>query len=238
MRIRIDGLVVSAKKWWLPVIFACAILGFFLSIFAWIWLANERREDNQQAIRRERAVNLKVQETNRLRDAQIRLTTYVLCRSSGRTRRQCIRISRGVILKPNFSLNHLEAEIAKLGEAQVTQLFVGPPGAQSSVGPGGKIGGPRGPRGPRGFTGPQGATGATGPRGPPSGIVGPQGPQGERGPAGANGQNGARGPAGPTGPQGATGPQGPPGPPGPGVTCVWVTIRIPSVGTFTVCTQG
>lgn len=205
------------RRWALGLFVFCAVAGFAVTVAAAIWLAHRQRQQNME------------QTENAQRAAiQAQFTMTILCRSSGRTNRQCAEIARGTVLPPNLTLKQIRAEFAKLTEARVQKLFVGPPGIngkQGRVGPGGAIG-PAGPRGPAGSSGRsiRGPRGATGSRGP----AGARGAQGERGAAGSQGQRG------PAGPQGAP---GPPGPPGAGGACVWVTIRIPSAGTYTVCTK-
>src|SRR5262245_13143762 len=139
-------------------------------------------------------------------NAQVRFQTFILCRAEGRTVKQCKNISQDIILPEHVQLDELEAQLARIGEARVNKLFVGPPGAQGKVGPGGAIGpaGPTGRAGARGTPGPKGQQG-------PQGSRGAQGPPGSSGSRGRSGRPGAPGSKGDRGPAGAQGPQGPSG---------------------------
>lgn len=185
--------------------------------------------ENKKRIRENRLLVERQLEARERDIAQAKFQTYVLCRSGGRTVKQCDAIANGAVLPGNnIQLKKIEAALAKFGEATVTKLFVGPPGNRGSVGAGGKIG-PAGPAGPKGNRGAKGDNGAPGP-------VGPAGPRGPSGKTGGKGQTGSRGATGPPGPQGAAGPAGAQGPPGP-VVCPGlriITIVIPSAGTFKI----
>lgn len=188
---------VRAKDWrTIKIVFilmAAAIAASFLFTGSLIADNNDLAKQNRALIASERQQRMASQrETNRA-ILQSRFSAYILCRSSGRTRRQCRKISQGIILKPTVSLRMVEASIAKLGEATITKLIVGREGTRGPVGPA-----IRGPRGPAGAAGDPGARGSAGPRG----RTGPRGPRGLTGPAGS------AGPAGPRGPQGAPGPPG------------------------------
>lgn len=167
---------------------------------------------------------METEQARRRNDAQIRYQAYILCRSTNRTPKQCKRIALGVVLPVNLSVDELEAELAKIAELRVKEIFVaGEAGVQGKQGPPGRTG----------ARGASGARGSPGERGPPGSAA-----RGPRGPQGAAGAPGARGAPGERGPQGPPGAQGPQGPPGAGGACVWKTISIPSVGQLTVCTQG
>jgi hypothetical protein len=218
------------KRWAIPIILACAILGFALSVVFGIYLLNKQRQANTKRLNQERAARMDAEQRRRRVDAQVRFTAYVLCRSGGRTPKECRRIASGVILPPNLTLDQIEARFAKIAELSVQRIFVkGRPGLSGATGP-------RGPPGPRGLSirGPRGFRGAGGPGGP-RGLRGPQGiqgPMGQRGPGGT----------GPPGPRGATGPPGPPGVQGPPGSCPagssWKLVGIPSVGQAWVCIAG
>ncbi len=163
----------------------------------------------------------------------IEFEAYVLCRSEGRSKHDCKLISNGAVLEGKVDVVELEAQIARLGEARVTKLFIGKHG--TAVTAAGKIS----------IKGPPGPPGAAGPPGP----KGPQGTQGSAGggkigKTGARGQAGAQGPPGVQGPQGAKGEPGAQGPPGQSLTCpggAAPTVRslsIPSQGTFLILVCG
>jgi Collagen triple helix repeat (20 copies) len=199
----------NGRRAWLPSVFtACAILGFLATLLFGAYLLNEQRKTNARRIVAEQAARIEAGQQRRLVDAQIRFSAYVLCRSEGRTPKQCRQVARGIILPPALTLDEIEAKLGKIAEIRVQRIFVkGQPG--QSI---------RGPQGKQGSKGVRGAVGAEGARG----IQGPPG-------------SGQRGPPGTRGPQG---PQGNPGPPGvPGTQCKWVVIRIPAAGEFTICTQ-
>lgn len=210
------------RRWLLPASLLLGILTLGVVISLAIWYSSDQRKREKRD--RERAT------------AQAYVSNYTLCRSAGRTRKQCRAIAKGTILAPTISTALIEAKLAELGEARVTRLFVGPPGKRGQVG----AKGAKGPAGPGGAIGPQGAPGTPGPRGPRGakgqGSQGPRGSQGQRGPQGAQGTQGARGAAGPQGQSGARGPQGPQGPIGSLPACggSWqaVTVRIPGSGEF------
>lgn len=242
------------RDWLLPAV----LIGGIATMTAMLILAVfVIRRDRQRA---KADIAVAAQASRNLRD-QITFEAYVLCRSQGRTKHDCRLISKGVVL--SGSIIRLEADIAKLGEAKVATLFVGPKatrvtaGKISIVGPTGQRGtqGPAGPAGQRGATGPQGERGAAGPRGPANGktgATGPRGPSGQTGargatgpagPAGAKGEQGPVGSQGPQGPQGAQGPQGPPG--SNGLSCpagfapATLSINMPGgQRTIYVCLQG
>lgn len=209
-------------------------IGAALLAVGQLWHQNSLRIEENKA-------RLSEAEADRERSQrQAQFQAYVLCRSTGRTKKQCRAIATGIILKRipmSLSVDELETTLAKIGEARVTKLFVGPKGKQGQVGPEGQVGpgGPIGPVGPRGPAGPRGAQGA---RGPP-GVGGPRGAAGGRGPRGARGTRGAPGTPGPPGPPGARGPAGPPGRPGSSVPCPdgsapqWLTKDFPRTGTIT-----
>lgn len=221
---------LAAIRW------AFLILGIGVAIA--LWFVGQLIHDNKVRARADKAF-LQREIARSKRDVlQAKFQTYLVCRSTGRTIKQCDAISKGAVLPDGLiSLNKLEAKLAKISEARVTKLFVGPLGKRGQIGPGGKIGpaGPRGPRGPQGLRGVAGSAGPAGAIGPMGkrGLTGPQGPKGIPGIPGTPGTPGAQGPAGPRGAQGPIGPQGPPGT--PGTICRWVTINIPSAGTFTFC---
>ena len=218
------------RSYLVPALVVVAVLSFVGAILFGIYLLNDQRKQNTRAIKLERQRNARESRDQQLATAQARYSAYILCRSLKWTPKQCKTISSGVLLPRNVVFEKLDAEVARLGEATVNRLFVGPPGSRNRVGKSGTIG-PPGIRGPRGPAGPQGSSGA----------------QGERGPAGRNGSPGARGLqglrgvmglTGPIGPPGRAGPPGPPGPQGaPGVICAGlkiITITIPSQGTFRI----
>jgi Collagen triple helix repeat (20 copies) len=203
----------NGRRAWLPSLFtAAAILGFLASLLFGAYLLNEQRKTNARRLTTERAARIEAGKQRRLVDAQIRFSAYVLCRSEGRTPKQCAQVAHGIILPPSLTLDEIEAKLGKIAEIRVQRIFVkGQPG--QSI---------RGPRGPRGPAGP--ATSST--------TSGPQGRKGDAGERGARGADGQRGPPG------AQGPKGDPGPPGiPCTQCKWVVIRIPAAGEFTICTQ-
>lgn len=205
------------RKWGMAILIVCAVLGFAATIIFGIYLLNKQREQNTQLFAQERRARMAAEERRRHVDTQIRLNAYVLCRSGGRTPKECRRISQGTILPPNLTLEDIEAHFAKIAEIQVQRIFVkGEPGLTGATGP-------------RGAPGLRGGRGATGKRG----ASGQRGPQGQRGANGSNGSNGARGPVGPPGP---TGPMGPAG------SCpagsAWKLVSIPSVGQVYVCKVG
>lgn len=199
--------------------FAILTLGLAAAVYV-------QTRDNRESRERDR-------ETAAKNVAQAKFQTYILCRSTGRTVKQCNTIAKGAVLPGSkIQLQQIEAALAKFGEATVNKLFVGPPGSRGSVGPGGTLG----PPGPKGAKGDKGSTGARGPQGQ-VGEQGPPGPTvtGARGAQGPRGLPGERGAAGAQGPQGAAGPAGPAGPPGeicPGLRIV--TVSIPSAGTFKI----
>ncbi len=216
------------RDWLLPAVLLGGIATMTAMLILAVFVVKRDRE------RAKADVAIATQADRNLRD-QISFEAYVLCRSQGRSKHDCRLISKGVVL--SGSIIKLEAEIAKLGEARVVKLFVGPKatrvtsaGKISIVGPKGDEG-PAGKPGPQGARGPAGKTGAAGPRGVPGTAAkqaspGPRGLPGEKGatgatgppgPEGAKGAAGAKGDQGSTGPQGAAGPQGPPGP--SGLTC-------------------
>jgi len=161
---------------------------------------------NAQLIRRQNELqraNLLIQIRQ---DNQLRRATYTLCRSFGKTPRQCKKIAKGVVIK-----------------STILPGRQGPPGPQGKQGPKGATGnsgtitlrqliikvfkeeglqgktGPRGPKGEKGATGAPGKNGTNGVNGAP-GKNGAQGPKGEPGPRGAQGAQGPRGLTGPAGP--------------------------------------
>jgi hypothetical protein len=220
-----NWLRAAARRWGISILIACAILGFAFSIIAGAYLLTEQRKQNTRRLDQERRLRMANEERRRFVDAQIRFTTYVLCRSSGRTPKECNRIANGTILPPNLTLDQIEARFARIAEIQVQRIFVkGKPG----------LSGERGSAGARGARGAQGSRGATGIRGS-AGRPGAKGERGEKGERGAPGQRGAQGERGVQGIQGIQGIQGPSG---AGGSCVWVIIRIPSSGEYTVCTKG
>ncbi len=172
---------------------------------------------NRDLVRAERNQRLQAGKDRRRNDAQIRFQAYILCRSTNRTPKQCEKIANGIALPSRLSVAELEAKLARIAELRVKEIFIkGQPGLTGLQGPPGK----------------QGAKGPPGPRGIPGASSSVRGERGLRGPPGARGAPGERGPAG------AQGPPGTQGAPGAGGACVWVTIRVPSVGSYTVCTQG
>jgi hypothetical protein len=204
---------INGKRAWLPSLFtAAAILGFFFVLFAGGYLLNEQRKANSRQLATERRARVEATRQRKHIDAQIHFTAYVLCRSEGRTPKQCQRIANGIILPPSLTLDEIRARFGKIAEIRVQRILVR----------GKTVAGAPGRDGRPGSRGSQGARGAKGERGSP-------GKRGNRGSPGASGQRG------PPGPQGPPGVQGPPGT--PGVQCNWVVIHIPSAGTFTVCTQ-
>lgn len=213
------------RHWTLPVILGCAIIGFVASIIFGLWLTHRQAKQEERAraeATRQTALDI----------AQARALAYYLCRSFRGTPKQCVRLQRGIILKPNLDLETLEAQLAKINDARITSLLVGPPGNRGRVGVGGIKGIP-GVQGPKGDPGSQGPPGARGPAGL-RGATGPPG-KGRSGPQGVPGPAGARGPAGPAGAPGRPGPQGVPG--AAGIVCAGlhiVTITIPSQGTFRI----
>ena len=227
------------REWRLTIIFVCAIAGFVLSLVFGIWLLDRSRDQNRAVIERERVLRVRERQARLRGDIQVRYTAYVLCRSGGRTRKQCRKIADGVILPPRLTLEMIDAQFAKFGEATVTRLFVGKgkagiTGARGAQGPGGRIGSP-------GKRGPQGAQGSAGPQGPAG--TGLKGDRGQRGVPGGRGQTGTRGVPGAPGAAGSPGPAGPPGPPGPaaavcpgGALPVLRTIVIPSIGPVKLLT--
>jgi hypothetical protein len=199
------------RRWWIPLLLACAILAFGFSLAFGIVLLNRQRQENTQRLVRERAARMDAEEHRRANDAQLRFTTYVLCRSGGRTPKECNRISKGTILPPNLTLDQIEAHLGKIAEIQVQRIFVkGQPGLS----------------GERGATGVRGAPGSPGARG----SNGRPGESGERGSQGQRGATGARGPPGPPGPS------GPPGSCPAG--SAWKLVGIPSVGEAWICKVG
>jgi Collagen triple helix repeat (20 copies) len=196
------------SQWWPAVFVACAIIGFTTTVIGGVYLVNERRKENTERLNREAAMRRAAIVRQRKANAQIRFVAYVLCRSGGRSPKQCDRIAAGVILSPNLTLDEIEARLGKIAELRVSHIFV--KGQSGLVGR----------TGPRGL---QGIPGATGSRGAAGGI-------------GARGSNGSRGARGPPGPQGSAGPAGPQGPPGaPGTICVFKLIRIPASGEYWIC---
>src|SRR6266496_5836 len=123
------------------------------------------------------------------RDLELRLAIFTICRSDGRTEKECRQIASGVILPA----------LTRAQEAQIVKIL-GQPGTAGALGP-------QGIRGLIGKAGVRGQRGNDGERGP----AGSPGSRGERGPPGARGP---MGPAGPPGPHGVPGIQGPPGPAG------------------------
>lgn len=244
------------RDWLLPAMLVGGIATFTALLILTVFVIRRDRE-------RARAdAEIAAQARRNLLD-QITFEAYVLCRSQGRSKHDCRLISNGVVL--SGSVNRLEADIAKLGEAKVAKLFVGPKGTKvtagkiSIVGPAGTAGktgqqGPRGPQGPQGAQGPRGLAGQRGPAGPtgagskqgPRGQPGAKGATGPAGPQGAKGDQGTRGEPGAKGEQGATGPAGQAGPPGPsGTSCpagfapATLSINMPGgQRTIYVCVQG
>jgi hypothetical protein len=212
-------------KWKLPLLVSTTIITFTLILGAGLWLAHLQR---QQEERQRKARD----EQQAVQTRQLQIAAYAICRTEGHTRNQCKRIAQGAILQPNTTVHELDAQTIRAVEAQVTRLLVGPPGKRQRVqvkeGSGIALPGLQGIPGPKGPPGPQGPPGI---QGPPGVGIGRQGSPGKNG---KNGKPGARGPQGAQGPQG---PKGDPGSPGAGGACVWVVIRIPGAGTFTVCTQ-
>lgn len=196
---------------------ACALAVMIVFFFQLLHRTNTLAKQNQAAL-------VAAEKTRKRNDAQMRFQAYVLCRSESRSPRQCGRIAAGVVLPHRLTVDQLEAQFARIAELQVHKIFVN-----------GHLG-LKGPQGPPGRTGAKGDVGERG----PAGAQGVSGRSGARGPAGSPGKRGPPGVGivGPRGPVGPAGAQGPPGEPGAGGACVWTVIRIPSVGTFTVCTQG
>src|SRR6266498_2775694 len=135
-------------------------------------------------------------------DLQQRLAIFTVCRSDGRSVRECRKIANGIIL-PALTRGQLTRIVKILGKPGKP----GQPGKPGLLGPHGIKGliGKLGPQGKSGRTGTRGAVGARGARGTP-------GSPGARGTAGAVGGRGAQGAQGPAGPAGARGPGGPAGP--------------------------
>src|SRR6266542_3584174 len=206
---------------------AAAVLGVY-----GVWL-NGNKLDDQIARAKTEATRS---------DLQQRLAIFTVCRSDGRSVKECRKIANGIIL-PALTRGQLTKIVKILGKPGKP----GQPGQPGLLGPHGIQGliGKIGPQGRRGRSGAQGARGARGARGTPGlsgerGAAGAAGGRGAQGAQGAQGPAGARGPGGPAGPQGppgAAGPPGPPGPPGSGVVCIWKLIHIPSQGDFTICTK-
>lgn len=174
---------------------------------------------------------------------ELNVSVFALCRSQGRTARQCKHISSGAVLAPLSAKQ--QADITRIVEHSpqaVTRIVhqiqstgkqgaagpAGPRGFRGLVGPPGAAGRP-GAAGSRGVPGAQGTRGAAGAKGAQGaqGSRGAQGARGQQGATGATGQQGKQGAAGPRGVQGergprgatgATGPRGPQGPPG-GLSC-------------------
>jgi Collagen triple helix repeat (20 copies) len=197
------------RQWILPAVLVVSILGLVFVVLSGIYL-------NHRQSNREKEQRLTTLQEQRRAIAQTRFTAYVLCRSEGRTPRQCRKIANGIVLSPQLNLDQLDARLARISDARVGSLIVGPPGHSGKVGAGGVRGlrgliGKPGPAGPRGHRGHDGHAGARGAQGNP-GLKGEQGPPGQRG---AQGNSGARGIAGPPGARGPAGPAGPVGPRGP-----------------------
>ncbi len=218
------------RRWLLPTIAALSVLTCGAVVVVALFVAHDQREQTRRRVAANEQLVIQVETSN-----------YVLCRSSGRTVKQCRLIAHGVLLEPPDSakLRQLEARVARIGEARVQRLFVhgrqikgatGSSGVQGEVGPAGRLG-PAGPSGPPGPPGPRGPAGAVGPPGA-HGTPGTQGTPGARGAAGPAGPAGARGPVGPAGPPGAAGLACPPG-------FAPATRDLPgNRGAIYVCSQG
>src|SRR6266498_3759616 len=174
------------------------------------------RQGLKAEVARTQVNELRHTENERHRDLELRLAIYTICRSDGRSAKECREIANGIIL-PALTRGQLTKIIKVLGKPGKP----GEPGKPGLLGPHGIQGliGKDGLQGRRGSPGARGATGVRGTPGSP-GERGAAGPAGERGTQGAQGSAGARGPGGPAGPQGPPGPAGPPGPPGPGIGCI------------------
>lgn len=197
-----------------------------------LWFIHHQRVQTAERIVTERKARVAALREQQRLIAQTAYAVYILCRSNGRTVKQCKLIADGTLLKPTLNVVTLEARIAKLGEASVRELFIN--GRKGVIGKSGSVGksGSAGAIGPAGKQGPPGPPGPPGPAGKGAGPRGAQGPAGARG---SQGPPGARGPVGLAGPQGPPGPRGPPGT--PGSVCIWRTLDFPRVGSVTVCTQ-
>src|SRR6266542_346393 len=138
-------------------------------------------------------------------DLQQRLAIFTVCRSDGRSVKECRQIANGIIL-PALTRGQLTKIVKILGKPGKP----GQPGKPGLLGPHGIKGliGKLGPQGRSGRTGARGAVGARGARGTP----GSPGERGAAGAAGGRGAPGAQGSAGAQGPAGARGPGGPAGP--------------------------
>ena len=186
------------------VVYAILVLGLIAGIVGgYIWVTDQaqiRTHHLNQKLKAERSARMKEQRRIRALAAQAMYQTYILCRSQGRTKRQCRKIAHGIILSPRFTLKQLDTHILRTAELTVTRIFNPPKGQAGATGPRGAPGlsirGPTGPTGPRGPQGPRGPAGING------GKQGPRGPQGPPGAQGAKGDRGAQGPAGPQGPPG------------------------------------
>jgi hypothetical protein len=198
-----------ARGWLLPVLIALgAITLTFVIVASIFFVARDREKTRTIAKLAHTELHNEIAARKRLRN-QVLYLSYVLCRSQGRSKKDCRIISHGAVLPSNLTIETLEAQIARLGEARIIRLFVGPNGTRIT----GKSGAPglRGPPGPQGKQGPPGPKGERGPQGPANG---PPGPKGEKGDKGAQGERGPQGAQGSRGPQGEQGPQGERGAPG------------------------
>jgi Collagen triple helix repeat (20 copies) len=201
-----DRLRGPRKRGWLVFVVVVALAGAVAGVLGGSILHNRHKAASAQASADEakRALN-----AERHFALELRLTTFTLCRSDGRSVKDCRKIAAGVILPV---LTHTQ-------ERKILKIL-GAPGPAGALGPKG-VQGLIGKAGARGHDGKDGAQGAQGPKGN-TGSVGPAGPRGA---------NGATGPRGSAGPQGAQGPPGPPGAVGPpSILCPGlkiVTITIP-----------
>ncbi len=211
------------RDWLLPAVFAATIIAIAVVLSLAVFVVSRDRQRAKDDIAIERRARISLQN-------QIVFESYVLCRSSGRSKHDCRIIANGSVLKGKLNVKLLEAKVAQLGEAQVTKLFIGKDGTQVTSSGQVSIKGPPGPQGKQGQPGPQGAQGPAGPRGQ----------TGSSAAKGAQGDTGARGAQGPAGPQGAKGDPGPQGPAGQGLTCpsggapTVRSLTIPSQGTFLI----
>ena len=187
----------------------CYVLLTGLIVFSG-WEAWDNRQELSAQVERQHSAEIK-------RDIEMRLAWFRLCRSDGRSVKDCRKVANGIILPPLTKTQ--SKEIAKI---------LGKPGKAGALGPAGVRGlvgraGLRGQAGIRGQRGPAGAVGAVGPRGQRghqgqrgvAGVAGGRGPAGARGPAGVKGAKGERGPRGFPGSRGSAGAQGAQGPRGP-----------------------
>src|SRR6266542_4048582 len=156
---------------------AAAVLGVY-----GVWL-NGNKLDDQIARAKTEATRS---------DLQQRLAIFTVCRSDGRSVKECRKIANGIIL-PALTKGQLTKIVKILGKPGKP----GQPGKPGLLGPHGIKGliGKLGPQGRSGRTGARGAVGARGARGTP-------GSPGERGAAGAAGNRGAQGAQGLAGAQG------------------------------------